>query len=169
MPKDSKAHVFLSHSSKDKPFVRKLTEALKGHNLNVWLDEKELQVGDSIVGGVSQGLESADYLVVVLSKASVGSRWLQAELNAALMEELSAREVRSCRCLSKTANCPRCLKTVFTRISATTSMPACKSCWRYLSKKENPLLMSPQKLQAARPPVLRNWRLSHWLTTGGGS
>ena len=66
MPKDSKARVFVSHSSEDEPFVRKLTEALNGHNLNVWLDEKELQVGDSVVAGVSQGLKNADYLVAVL-------------------------------------------------------------------------------------------------------
>jgi TIR domain len=56
----------VSHSSEDKTFARRLTEALKGNNLNVWLDEMELQVGDSIVAGVSQGLKDADYLVAVL-------------------------------------------------------------------------------------------------------
>jgi TIR domain len=93
MPEGSKSRVFVSHTSSDKPFVRKLTEALKGHNLNVWLDEEELQVGDSIVGGVSRGLKNADYLVAVLSQASISSRWVQAELNSALMEELSGKGV----------------------------------------------------------------------------
>jgi hypothetical protein len=76
MPTDSKALVFVSHASEDKPFVRKLVEALKERNLNVWLDEGELQVGDSIVTEVSQGLKNADYLVAILSKASIGSRWV---------------------------------------------------------------------------------------------
>ena len=61
----------------------------------MWLDEEELQVGDSIVAGVSQGLKNADYLVAVLSKTSIGSRWIQAELNASLMEELSVAPEQS--------------------------------------------------------------------------
>jgi hypothetical protein len=93
MPTDSKARVFVSHSNRDKPFARKLVEALRGHNLNVWIDERELQVGDSIVAGVSAGLKNAGYLVAVLSKASLASRWVQAELNATLMEELSDKGV----------------------------------------------------------------------------
>ena len=73
---DSKARVFVSHSCNDQRFARRLTEELKRHNLNVWLDEMELEVGDSIVAEVSQGLNNADYLVAVLSKASVASRWV---------------------------------------------------------------------------------------------
>jgi hypothetical protein len=107
---DSNARVFVSHTSKDKPFVRKLVEALKGRNLNVWLDERELQVGDSIVAGVSQGLKNADYLVAVLSKASIGSRWVQAELNATLMEELSGKGVTVLPVLIEDCELPALLK-----------------------------------------------------------
>jgi TIR domain len=110
MPIDSKARVFVSHATEDKPFVRELVEALKGQNLNVWLDEEELQVGDSIVAGVSQGLKNADYLVAVLSKASVGSRWVQAELNATLMEELSGKGVTVLPVLIEDCNLPTLLK-----------------------------------------------------------
>jgi TIR domain len=110
MPIDSNARVFVSHTSKDKPFVRKLVEALKGRNLNVWLDEQELQVGDSIAAGVSQGLKNADYLVAVLSKASIGSRWVQAELNATLMEELSGKGVTVLPVLIEDCELPTLLK-----------------------------------------------------------
>jgi hypothetical protein len=47
-PTDSKARVFVSHSSKDKPFVRKLVEALNKHLLDIWVDEHEIKVGDSL-------------------------------------------------------------------------------------------------------------------------
>lgn len=87
---EKKARVFVSHSSKDKPFVRKLVEALKEHDLNVWFDEAEIKVGDSIVTRISEGLDSA-YLIVVLSKTSVASPWVQAEMNAGLMEQISGR------------------------------------------------------------------------------
>jgi hypothetical protein len=110
MPIDSKARVFVSHASEDKLFVRKLVEALREQNLNVWLDERELQVGDSIVAGVSQGLKNADYLVAVVSKASIGSSWVQAELNATLMEELSGKGVAVLPVLIEDCELPTLLK-----------------------------------------------------------
>jgi TIR domain-containing protein len=93
MPTDSNARVFVSHSSKDKPFVKKLVEELRKRPLNVWVDETELKVGDSIVSKISEGLKETDYLVVVLSKASVSSRWVQEELNAALASQLAGKGV----------------------------------------------------------------------------
>ena len=93
MPTDSKARVFVSHSSKDKPFVRKLVEALNKHLLNIWVDEHEIKVGDSLVGKISEALKDADYLVIVLSQASVSSRWVEQELNAALTNQISGKGV----------------------------------------------------------------------------
>jgi len=64
----SKAKVFGSHSNQDKPFIRRLVDELKQRNVQVWFDEHELQVGDSIIQGISAGLEDADYLLIILSK-----------------------------------------------------------------------------------------------------
>ncbi|MDS4019359.1 MAG: toll/interleukin-1 receptor domain-containing protein [Candidatus Competibacter sp.] len=83
--------VFISHSHHDKPFVRKLVEDLRGANLHVWLDEQDLAVGDSIIARVSDGLKDSDYLVAVLSRSSMQSKWVQAELNAALSGQLSGK------------------------------------------------------------------------------
>jgi TIR domain len=93
MPTDFKARIFVSHSSKDKPFVGKLVEALKKHLLDIWVDEHEIKVGDSLVGKISEALKDADYLVIVLSQASVSSRWVEQELNAALTNQISGKGV----------------------------------------------------------------------------
>ena len=54
--------VFLSHSSKDKPFVRELAGALAdGGEIDVWLDEREIAPGDNIVGKIGDALE-ADFV-----------------------------------------------------------------------------------------------------------
>ena len=98
MPTHAKARVFISHASQDKPFVRKLVQELEKHHLDVWFDEQEIKVGDSIVAKVSGGLKDSDYLVVVLSKASVASRWVQEELNAALMDQISGKGASCSRC-----------------------------------------------------------------------
>ena len=81
--------LFISHSSKDKGFVRRLVQDLKSHNLDVWIDEQELSIGDSIVQGVSEGLRDTDYFVLVISQNSTSSKWVQQEFNAAIMSELS--------------------------------------------------------------------------------
>ena len=81
---------FISHSGVDKPFVRRLAEDLRKAGLNIWVDERELKVGDSIVDGISSGLSDSDYLIVVLSAASSKSNWVRAELNSALMKQFSS-------------------------------------------------------------------------------
>ena len=54
---DAQFRVFISHSSHDKPFVHRLAADLKNQDLDIWVDEQELQVGDSIVQGISSGLK----------------------------------------------------------------------------------------------------------------
>lgn len=90
---DARRKVFISHSSEDKLFVRRLVDELTKRDLPVWFDERAMGVGDSIVTGISTGLSEADYLLVVLSRNSVGSSWVQNELNAALMEEASSKDI----------------------------------------------------------------------------
>ena len=92
-PTSQQPRVFVSHSSRDKPFVRRLTGDLKQRNLTVWFDEQELGVGDSIVQGVSAGLKDTDYFVLVISENSLQSKWVQQESNSALMSELSGKGV----------------------------------------------------------------------------
>jgi hypothetical protein len=89
----NKRRVFVSHSSIDKVFVRRLVTELEAHNLQVWFDEHSMGVGDSIVQGISHGLMEADYFIVVLSENSVRSVWVKNELNAALMEEASKKGI----------------------------------------------------------------------------
>lgn len=84
---------FLSHSSVDKPFVRQLASDLKGHGIQVWLDEQNIKVGESIPERISQGLAESDYFLFVSSKDSVASEWVKKELNSALVTEVEKRAV----------------------------------------------------------------------------
>src|SRR5713101_460460 len=74
--------VFLSHSSKDKEFVRHLAGELIREEITVWLDEVELRVGDNL-SGIESSIRASDYLVVVLSKAAVESGWVEREIEVA--------------------------------------------------------------------------------------
>lgn len=85
--------VFISYSHKDRPFVERLAIDLKAKGLNLWYDQWELKVGDSLVDKINYGIKSQDFLIIVLSKSSVKSEWVRRELNAALIKELQERRV----------------------------------------------------------------------------
>jgi hypothetical protein len=86
--------VFLSHSHPDKPFVRQLAADLNAFGVQVWLDEAEINVGDSLIEKISTAIDNVDYLAVVLSPHSISSRWVQEELEQALGLQVAGRQLR---------------------------------------------------------------------------
>jgi hypothetical protein len=81
--------VFVSHASADKAFVDRLVADLTAKAIPVWYDKLDLRVGDSVTGGINEGLAASKYFLIVLSKSSVASRWVKEELNAALMQQVA--------------------------------------------------------------------------------
>ncbi|MDD5264639.1 MAG: toll/interleukin-1 receptor domain-containing protein [Candidatus Bipolaricaulis sp.] len=81
--------VFISHAGADKAFVDQLVSDLAARAIPVWYDKLDLRVGDSVTGGINEGLTASKYFLIVLSKHSVASRWVTEELNAALMEQVA--------------------------------------------------------------------------------
>jgi hypothetical protein len=85
--------VFLSHSSLDKPFIRKLATDLTASGVTVWLDEQNIRVGESIPDRIAQGLAESDFFILALSENSAKSEWVKRELNNALIDEIARRHV----------------------------------------------------------------------------
>jgi hypothetical protein len=75
--------VFISHTAADKPFVRRLAARLEKSQFHVWLDEHDLIAGDPLPESIGKALQAAKVILVVVSKASVASKWLRYELNIA--------------------------------------------------------------------------------------
>jgi tetratricopeptide (TPR) repeat protein len=103
--------VFISHSSKDKKFTLKLVQDLKDAGIPVWYDINDIRVGDSIIERIEQGLRECDYLVIVLSRASTNSRWVQEELSAAKTIEIGKRGVFILPVLIEDCNIPPLIAT----------------------------------------------------------
>lgn len=76
--------VFISHSSKDKPFVRRLKKDLELNYIESWFDEDELLPGDSLMDKLSTALKDSTHFMIVLSPNSVVSDWVKFELDNAL-------------------------------------------------------------------------------------
>jgi hypothetical protein len=87
---NSSGKIFISHASKDKDFVDRLVSDLAAHGVSVWYDKLDVRLGDSIPGKINSGISEAKYFLIVLSPAAVKSRWVQEELNAALMRQVAS-------------------------------------------------------------------------------
>jgi predicted nucleotide-binding protein len=86
--------VFLSHSHEDRRFVRGLWSKLGKSGIKVWVDEAEIKVGESLIKKLSEAIGSVDFLVVVLSRSSVRSEWVQREVELAINQEILSRGVK---------------------------------------------------------------------------
>lgn len=85
--------VFISYSTEDSHFARSLSKALKERSIGVWFDEQEIRVGDSLTKRIGEALHAHDFIIVVLSPASVKSQWVQKELAEAMMREIKQNRV----------------------------------------------------------------------------
>jgi hypothetical protein len=86
--------VFLSHSHRDKAFVRSLARNLERYGIRVWLDEAELHVGDSLIAKLSQVIKDIDIVVAVISASSVTSAWVLEELQWALTHQVEGKNTK---------------------------------------------------------------------------
>lgn len=93
---------FISHSTADKPVIRRLCRALENVGVRPWLDERSIPVSRSIPGEISDGVLKSDYFIFCASPDSVRNAWCMEELDMALMQEKRGRPlvipvmVRSC-------------------------------------------------------------------------
>jgi hypothetical protein len=86
--------IFLSHNHADKPFARRLAKDLINLGIRVWIDEAEIQVGDSLIEKIREGIDNVEYVGVVLSRVSVKSEWVKKEVDIAMNQEIKGKRVK---------------------------------------------------------------------------
>jgi 5'-deoxynucleotidase YfbR-like HD superfamily hydrolase len=84
--------VFLSHSSKDKTEVRRLADELERHGISVWLDEREIKVGESITAKIQEALLKAKYVAVWITQNSISSGWVEKEWQVKIFRAISTKK-----------------------------------------------------------------------------
>jgi hypothetical protein len=85
---------FISHATEDKDeIVRDLASALKDNGFEVWYDEFELKIGDSLRSKIDQGLINSRYGIVIISPSFVKKNWTEYELNGMVAREMNGHKV----------------------------------------------------------------------------
>jgi hypothetical protein len=71
--------VFISYSRNDMEFVQRLAADLKHAGLDVWWDLSDIQGSEVWEHRIEEGLRTSQYFIVVLTPASLESRWVRRE------------------------------------------------------------------------------------------
>ena len=71
--------VFISYSRNDMEFVQRLAGDLLRAGLDVWWDLSDIQGSDVWERKIQEGLNSSQFFIVVLTPASLDSRWVRRE------------------------------------------------------------------------------------------
>ena len=79
--------VLLSHAIEDREFARRLATDLRAQGIEVWLPEEGLRVGDDIMATVKSEISESQWLINVITPASVESLWVRKEVSEALKAE----------------------------------------------------------------------------------
>jgi hypothetical protein len=79
--------VFLSYSKDDEARVRRLAEKLRESGLRVWFDQWLVKNGDDIFLAIERGLEASRTLILCISPAALGSKWVTLERNTVLFRD----------------------------------------------------------------------------------
>ncbi len=78
---------FVSYSSEDKSFARRLHDQLQAQGIRVWLDERQILPGDDILDELERGIRVYDKVLLCCSESALGRPWVDREINKALQKE----------------------------------------------------------------------------------
>jgi TIR domain/Pentapeptide repeats (8 copies) len=78
---------FISYSSRDKALAQRLHADLQAQGVRCWFAPEDLKIGDEIRSVIDASIQVYDRLLLILSKYSVKSHWVQKEVETAFEKE----------------------------------------------------------------------------------
>ncbi len=78
---------FISYSSADDEFTKRLHSELQVNNVRCWFAPEDMKIGDKIRPRIDEVIHIHDKLLLVLSENSVNSEWVEKEVETALEQE----------------------------------------------------------------------------------
>ena len=86
--------VFISHSTKDEAFVRRLHLRMTDANMRVWFAPEDLKGGEKLHEQLFEAIQIHDRLLIVLSEHSIQSEWVMTEIRKARETEKKEKRRR---------------------------------------------------------------------------
>lgn len=83
----AKPNIFISHSSRDKPAASQLAITLNFCAIDVWLDDWELEIGQSLTDEIAKAMEDSRYIAILITENYNKTVWTKTEYKRALTRE----------------------------------------------------------------------------------
>jgi TIR domain/Pentapeptide repeats (8 copies) len=83
---------FISYSSRDKAFAERLHADLQAKGVRCWFAPHDLPIGAKTRPAIDEAIREYDKLLLILSKHSVDSAWVDHEIERGLAKELRTRK-----------------------------------------------------------------------------
>ena len=83
----AKPDIFISHSSRDKAAASKLALTLNFCAVDVWLDDWELEVGQSLAASIAKAMDDSRFIAILITENYNNTVWTKAEYKRALARE----------------------------------------------------------------------------------
>ena len=80
---------FISYSSKDQLFAERLYADLRKRGIQCWFAPENLRIGERLRTGIDESIRMYDKLLLILSKHSISSGWVEREVETAMEREQS--------------------------------------------------------------------------------
>lgn len=80
------AKIFISYSSQDAEFAAQLRDDLNIIGHNPWIDSFEINPGENILTKIQEGIKDCKYALIIISKSSMASGWVDKEWKESLWE-----------------------------------------------------------------------------------
>ena len=78
---------FISYSTKNQDFADRLYADLQNKGVRCWFAPEDMKIGDRFRQRIDESIKLYDKLLLILSKESIASQWVEAEVEAALEKE----------------------------------------------------------------------------------
>ncbi|MDO8705797.1 MAG: toll/interleukin-1 receptor domain-containing protein [Sulfuricaulis sp.] len=78
---------FISFSVKDDEFAKRLYADLQNSGVRCWFAPEDMKIGDKIRDRIDQSIRIYDKLLIILSRNSIHSTWVEKEVETAFEEE----------------------------------------------------------------------------------
>jgi hypothetical protein len=78
---------FISYSSRDEDFAQRLHADLQNKGVRCWFAPHDMPIGAKILDAIDEAIRLRDKLLLILSKRSIASDWVEDEVTTAFAEE----------------------------------------------------------------------------------
>ncbi len=87
-------HIVIPYNYADHEYARKLTAALRREGFTPWIDDLDMSAGAILINRIAHSARPVDFLIPLISSASVGLRWVQHDLKTIATRGFGSRSVR---------------------------------------------------------------------------